>query len=135
MYSAQISKDRIKLMRHRHNKIISEKELLSNCSLGENAIRQMSDKKGMSSISLALIADYLDCSVDYLLGRTDNPNSHKNQSSNSVNGNYNAVDNSSVTVNTATLNSHQQALLDIYNALDPVCQAQLLIKANEFKNE
>lgn len=23
------------------------------------------------------IADYLDCSVDYLLGRTDNPNSHK----------------------------------------------------------
>ena len=23
------------------------------------------------------IADYLDCSVDYLLGRTDNPESHK----------------------------------------------------------
>ncbi len=23
------------------------------------------------------LADYLDCSVDYLLGRTDNPNSHK----------------------------------------------------------
>lgn len=27
--------------------------------------------------ALAKIADYLDCSVDYLLGRTDNPNSHK----------------------------------------------------------
>lgn len=27
--------------------------------------------------NLAKIADYLDCSVDYLLGRTDNPNSHK----------------------------------------------------------
>ena len=27
--------------------------------------------------TLAKIADYLDCSVDYLLGRTDNPNSHK----------------------------------------------------------
>ncbi len=26
---------------------------------------------------LSKIADYLDCSVDYLLGRTDNPNSHK----------------------------------------------------------
>ena len=27
----------------------------------------------MSCIDLARIADYLDCSVDYLLGRTDNP--------------------------------------------------------------
>ncbi len=27
--------------------------------------------------NLVKIADYLDCSVDYLLGRTDNPNSHK----------------------------------------------------------
>ena len=27
--------------------------------------------------NLIKIADYLDCSVDYLLGRTDNPNSHK----------------------------------------------------------
>lgn len=27
--------------------------------------------------SLVKIADYFSCSVDYLLGRTDNPNSHK----------------------------------------------------------
>ena len=27
--------------------------------------------------TLIKIADYLDCSVDYLLGRTDNPDSHK----------------------------------------------------------
>lgn len=27
--------------------------------------------------TLVGIADYLDCSVDYLLGRTDNPESHK----------------------------------------------------------
>ena len=31
----------------------------------------MTDNKGMSSFSLAAIADELDCSVDYLLGRTD----------------------------------------------------------------
>ncbi|MBQ8429113.1 MAG: helix-turn-helix transcriptional regulator [Clostridia bacterium] len=29
------------------------------------------------SSKLLKIADYLDVSVDYLLGRTDNPNSHK----------------------------------------------------------
>lgn len=31
----------------------------------------------ISSGFLVLIADYLDCSVDYLLGRTENPNLNK----------------------------------------------------------
>ncbi|WP_325213713.1 helix-turn-helix domain-containing protein [Oscillibacter sp.] len=31
----------------------------------------------VSSEVLAAIADYLDCSVDYLLGRTDNPEVNK----------------------------------------------------------
>lgn len=31
----------------------------------------------ISSRNLVLIADYLGCSVDYLLGRTDNPNINK----------------------------------------------------------
>lgn len=29
--------------------------------------------------NLIKIADYFDCSTDYLLGRTDNPDSHKNR--------------------------------------------------------
>ncbi|MFR3653073.1 XRE family transcriptional regulator [Dysosmobacter welbionis] len=51
--------------------------LLADCELGVNAIRQINDKKGMASYSLARIADALDCSVDYLLGRTDNPEINK----------------------------------------------------------
>ena len=47
--------------------------MLTACNLGVNAIRQISDAKGMSSFALAKIADYLGCSVDYLLGRTDDP--------------------------------------------------------------
>ena len=30
-----------------------------------------------SAIKLDILADYLDCSVDYLLGRTDNPEVNK----------------------------------------------------------
>ena len=30
-----------------------------------------------SAIKLDILADYLDCSVDYLLGRTDNPKMNK----------------------------------------------------------
>ncbi len=55
------------------SKKISMEKVLISCDLGVNAIRQINDKKGMASYSLARIADYLDCSVDYLLGRTDKP--------------------------------------------------------------
>lgn len=54
-------------------KNVSLKTLLPSCGLGINAISQMGENKGLSSVSLAKIADYLDCSVDYLLGRTENP--------------------------------------------------------------
>lgn len=71
MYNAQTTKNNIKFLCK--SKGISMETLLSECNLGVNAIRQINDTKGMASFSLARIADYLDCSVDYLLGRTDNP--------------------------------------------------------------
>ncbi len=75
MYNAQTTKERIKELCK--CKKIGMEQMLIDLSLGINAIRQINDTKGMASFSLAKIADYLDCSVDYLLGRTDNPNSHK----------------------------------------------------------
>ncbi len=50
------------------------KTMFSDCELGINTISQMSKGNDILSKNLARIADYLDCSVDYLLGRTDNPN-------------------------------------------------------------
>ena len=74
MYSAQTTKDRIKsLCKEQKRKI---EDLMSECRLGSNAIRQISDTKGMASVSLGKIADALNCSVDYLLGRTENPKAH-----------------------------------------------------------
>ncbi len=69
MYIAQTTKDRIKQICKQ--KKINAKQMLNDCSLGVNAIQQITDTKGMASHSLAKIADYLDCSVDYLLGRTE----------------------------------------------------------------
>ena len=71
MYNAQETKNRIKLLCKSQK--VNMETLLTDCDLGINAVRQINDKKGMASYSLARIADYLDCSVDYLLGRTDNP--------------------------------------------------------------
>ena len=70
-YSAKNTKERIKILCR--NKKINMENMLVHCSLGVNAIRQINDKTGIASFSLAKIADYLDCSVDYLLGRTNNP--------------------------------------------------------------
>lgn len=53
------------------------KQMLIDCELGSNTMSALYHGKSIAFDSLAKIADYLDCSVDYLLGRTDNPNSHK----------------------------------------------------------
>ena len=49
------------------------KNMLAELNLGSNTMSAMYHGKMIASDSLAKIADYLDCSVDYLLGRTDNP--------------------------------------------------------------
>ena len=54
------------------------KDMLVECGLGQNTLSHLYHDKMPSADRLAKIADYLDVSVDYLLGRTDKPDSHKN---------------------------------------------------------
>lgn len=49
------------------------KDMLNDCDLGSNTMSSLYHGKQISFSSLAKIADYLNCSVDYLLGRTNNP--------------------------------------------------------------
>ena len=71
MYVTQEIANRIKVCAKVQK--ISMKDLLSACEMNINAISEFAKGKQLSCISLARIADYLGCSVDYLLGRTDNP--------------------------------------------------------------
>lgn len=52
---------------------IQLKDMLINLRLNKNTLSNMYNGSMLKGDSLARIADYLDCSVDYLLGRTDNP--------------------------------------------------------------
>ena len=52
---------------------IQIRTLMADCGLGINTVSQLANGRVISFVSLALIADHLHCSVDYLLGRTDNP--------------------------------------------------------------
>lgn len=71
MYDTQEIAERIKA--RLKEKRIYMKDMLSDLDMGINAVSEFAKGKQMSCIALARIADYLDCSVDYLLGRTDNP--------------------------------------------------------------
>lgn len=75
MYNNQSMADRIKL-RAKYQKI-ALKKMLSDLELGINLVSQLANGQNITAINLARIADYLDCSVDYLLGRTDNPEVNK----------------------------------------------------------
>ena len=77
MYITQEITDRIK--KTAKSKCITMKCLLSNCELNINTVSQFAKGQQLSCISLAKIADYLDCSVDYLLGRTSNPDAHRGE--------------------------------------------------------
>lgn len=66
-----------KLKSYAKAKKITLKSVFEECGLGRNTMAHLTAGESIAHDSLAKIADYLDCSVDYLLGRTDNPQSHK----------------------------------------------------------
>lgn len=75
MYNSQEIGIRIKNVAEEQGKTI--KSVLENCGLGKNTVQKISAGTDILTLNFVKIADCLDCSVDYLLGRTDKPNSHK----------------------------------------------------------
>ena len=76
-------------------------ELLEKCELSKNALSSMNSRGSwIQANSLAKIADYLGCSVDYLLGRTDKPEGIETALSVSGNQQTNISGNNSINVST-----------------------------------
>lgn len=68
MYSSYDVAQRINQSLKKKN--LSQKDMLETCKLSKNAISSMLSRGSMlRADNLAKIADYLDCSVDFLLGR------------------------------------------------------------------
>lgn len=76
MYISVNTANRIKSLAKQKN--IAIKDLLDGCGLNKNTLSSMKSRGSwIQANNLAKIADYLDCSVDYLLGRTNNPDINK----------------------------------------------------------
>lgn len=74
MYESNRIADRIKELARIRG--VSVRQMLSDVGLGFNTMANMKNSVPKAD-NLAKIADYLQCSVDYLLGRTDNPEVNK----------------------------------------------------------
>lgn len=75
VYNLQIIEERI--MSIAKNIGLSKNKLLINTNLNKSVFDNMKKGQIPSVDKIHTIADYLDCSVDYLLGRTDNPEINK----------------------------------------------------------
>ena len=72
MYNLQILEDRIMSIAKQQN--LSKNKLLINAELNKSVFDNMKKGQIPSVDKIHKIADYLGCSVDYILGRTNYPN-------------------------------------------------------------
>lgn len=71
MYNPQLISVRIK--ESCTGKNISISKMLSDCGIGKNTIARLNAGYDITLGNAFKIAEYLDLSIDYLLGRTNNP--------------------------------------------------------------
>ncbi len=134
MYNSQDLAIRIKSVAKERKKII--KDMLVELELGSNTMSAMYHGKSIAFDSLAKIADYLDCSVDYLLGRTDNPNLTTDTYSGDNNG-VQAINNgnhSSLTVN-GNSKTDTEELVELIQNLPLIKRAEAILYLNELKTK
>lgn len=142
MYNPQITYERVKeLSRVRK---ISISEINKTAGISENTISQSAKRsEGMGARNLYEIAQCLDCSVDYLLGRSENPQSHKcpvtlgeiSNNSGVIGGIANSAP---VTINNGKneiQNNQEAALLEAFRQLDEMTKAKALIFVDELNGE
>lgn len=133
MYTAQLTIERIQALIK--EKGLTQKEVLKQCDINENTLKRMTDNKGMSSFYIAKIADRLDCSVDYLLGRTDDPKITGSTYINSNNNSVNQAINGNINLSAPSAEQDDEQLLALIKSLDLVNRSKIILQIDELKNK
>lgn len=134
MYISQNIADRIKRLMKVQK--ISNSQLADDIdNINVNTISQLSKGREISYVSFAKIADYLHCSVDYLLGRTDNPDINTNVRTGDVTGvNINGNTNTSVNIGSSKEQDITE-LVEMVQDLPLVKRAKVITYIDEVKKE
>ena len=141
MYNSKTVNQRITMLLK--EKSFNQKQLLENCNLNVNALNQMSDNKGIGCFALARIADRLETTTDYLLGRSDNPNmtititqgnptiSRTGELSRVTSGNI-----GNITINSEdTVSEESKEILEMIESLSAVQKAKVILMIDEMKKD
>lgn len=136
MTSPQILAERIKLMATKLN--LSVSTVLNDVGIKDkNFINKIESGTNVGYINIVKIADYLDCSVDYLLGRTDEVPLNQgsfiqagNVSGNIIAGNINGDHNANI--HTA-IPEDVAELVELIQSLPLVKRAEAVIMLNEMR--
>ncbi len=110
--TAKIIKDTCKKQK------ISMSKLLDDCNIRKSLIYDLEKRDYTpSSAVIEQIADYLDCSVDYLLGRTDQPNITQKYNNNNISNSNNIAfgENSTVSIKANSEESKNEIIEEISN--------------------
>ena len=111
-------KDILKSLREDRN--LSQKELANACSISPSCICQLeTGVRNPTGSTLFALADFFECSTDYLLGRSDE---------------LGVISIHSQTKTATELTADGKKLLDIFNSLDPMYRAQILEYAEYIKS-
>lgn len=135
MYDSQTVVERIRNISKR--KDIPIGLLNEKCELSENTISQSGKSEyGMKAKNLYMIAEFLDVSVDYLLGRTDDPNI-KNSNNININGNNsNVISNiSNVSINSKASSEEIAEMAEMMKNLSLVERSKVVLFIEEMKNK
>lgn len=132
MYIPQRTVERIKKIAK--EKGIATTIMLQECELNKNTLSSMNNRGSwLQADSLAKIADYLDCSVDYLLGRTDSLNVDNSIRTGNVTG-INVKGNTSVNIGSSKEQDITE-LVEMVQDLPLVKRAKVITYIDEIKKE
>lgn len=122
---AQLIKERMRI-----NGITNKKLAESIKNVNVNTIAQLAKGREISYVTFAEIADFLNCSADYLLGRSDDPNMIVNISDNNqsnVNGNNN--------IQVFPIDDNQKEINSILSQLSLRERTELMMMIYQFADE
>ena len=101
---------------------------------GANSIANLKRGSMLSADKLAKIADYLECSVDYILGRTDEPIQTMNNVSVSNPQNFNGTQNNGIIqTSDEKISSDDEQLLEMIKSLDLIERSKIIVMIDEMR--
>lgn len=111
MENTQIIAERIKVVSQ--NRGFSVKQVLADCDVDKNIVNKLANGKDTGTQTIVKIANYLECSADYLLGRTDNPSMTAKTYINRDNNGIQAVVGGAIEHNTVTISTTDEMTKEI----------------------